>query len=71
MRAIWTNSASIYNSLKQLFELNWTNSYVVAPAQVIPETSDYDFALREIKQERLIMKELDKQLNKFLRKNKT
>jgi len=36
MRAIWTNSVSIYNSLKKLFELNWTNSYVVVPTQGVP-----------------------------------
>ena len=71
MLAIWTNSASIHNSLKQLFELNWTNSYVVAPIQGVPKSPDFDFMMKEIKQERLIMKELDKQLNIVLRKKKT
>jgi len=70
--AVWTDSVSIISSLKQLFNLLWSKTEIrsVSKKFIIEEAKgDYDFKFKELEQEKLIVREINRHLVKMLSKN--
>ncbi len=70
--AVWTDSVSIIRSLMLLFRLLWsktkTDDILEKFSLASKPRMDYDFKLRELEQERILISEIRKHFNKLISK---
>lgn len=70
--AVWADAISIISSLKLLFNLLWSKTKISAvlekPSLAKESRMDYDFKLRELEQERLLIAEINKYFSKMVLK---